>query len=223
MLVFLVGEGPNDIGGLSRSPPYQTEAPGFLQPIVRRVLDRPVTFRGRKLAVLPRQPLKGGRRIGTRRAAAAVSIAEALDADLLVLVTDLDGGSTLRDRRTAQRAHDAKRSALRDGLAGAGIPSAVGVPCRTIEAWALGDPVTLRSLFGDSADHMPTRSPEELWGSPTDPASSHPKHVLARVLGGDRATSENLSAVADACDLTKLRGGCSMSFVPFADDLAAAA
>lgn len=219
MVAFLVGEGPNDIGGLSRPPGHQTDTPGFLQPVVRKALDCSPAFRGRKLASLPRNRLRGATNVLTHKAAAAAAIAETQGADILVIVTDLDGRSAQRDRRQARRMLEVKRRALRQGVKG--FTSAVGVPCRTVEAWALGDLNALKMLFGDGVDAVPAGSPEDLWGGSRDADSNHPKQVLRRVVGR-KATTDDLNAIAEASDLAVLRDRCPMSFDPFATDLAAA-
>lgn len=222
MLVFLIGEGPNDIGGLSRPPGYQTDDHGYLQPIVRSLRGGSLAFQGRKLATLPREQLKGSKDVLIRRAAAAVAIAETLGASLLVFATDLDGGSLLRDRRRAKQAHDGKRAVLREGCEVAEVPCVIAVPCRTIEAWALGDASALQSLFGGDPERELDRPPEDLWGNPRDPTSNHPKQVLRRVVGRV-ATSHDLSTIAETSDPATLRESCPVSFVPFADELTAAA
>src|SRR5204863_6681594 len=89
-LIFLVGEGPHDIGGLARGPMSTSDEPGFIQPIVSKVLHGPLVFKGRKLSVFGRKRVKGLKAAISHKAHLAAMLARDFDADVLVFVTDVD-------------------------------------------------------------------------------------------------------------------------------------
>src|SRR5690242_14932224 len=139
MLIFLAGEGPNDIGGLSASPPYQDDSPGFLQPVIQRSICPEVTFAGRKIAALGKQRIRGLKEALSHKSAVATAIAEELGADLLIVSTDLDGGSGRKQEHTVRADLERKLDAIQAGHEAAAqgpIRCIAGIPCRTVEAWA---------------------------------------------------------------------------------------
>jgi hypothetical protein len=224
MKIFLVGEGRHDIGDLAAAPPYRGNKPGFLQPIVEKIIGSRVTFAGQKVSLLGKKPVRGIREILEKKAAVAAQLADLAESDLLVFVADLDRGSGTRQREAAvdiERRSEEIRRGCEAQTAGC-LECVPGIPCRTIEAWALGDPAAVVSLIGPGKPvRLPDgKSPEELWGKPRDPASGHPKMVLRRILGRTGG-QEDLGRIAECADLRTMRKACPLSFEPSAAELEA--
>lgn len=232
-VVFLVGEGPSDVGWLANEPSYQDRSDretGLLPPIIRRVAEEEgvsVRFEGRKLSYLGKAepskfsgPLLKARNKAhqklVKKASAAAALADSLDADALVFVTDADKtpGGRSKPAEGRKRRLDVL-DAVQKGLEGAAIPTVAGVPLRMIEAWALGDREAVSEFDGETP---PKGSPEQLWGAKDEPASNYPKHVLERVLG-EQATAELLADIGESADLDALAKGCPESFWPFLKEL----
>jgi hypothetical protein len=226
--VLLVGEGPCDIGDLAREPAYREEREGFLQPLLRSMIgdQAELDFEGRKLVHLPRHP-RGKTRAGklqAENACRALALASALDANALVLAFDTDKTSGTRAKRVERqrRLRELRESAER-GFAhareldedAASIQAAIAVPCRMIEAWALGDREALARLLGVSGHHLEYDAPEDLWGDEQDPDSGHPKCVWRRVTEG-RIELAEIGAEAAPSALAR---SCPDSVPPFADDV----
>jgi hypothetical protein len=183
-------------------------------------VDSSASFRGQKISLLGKKKIKGLSDALARKAAIAAALAQSEGADLLVFVTDLDGGSRTRTKVQKRSELERKGQAIGEGaeLGEAELRCIPGIPCRTIEAWALGDMATVELIGGDR-DHMPAgKLAEELWGKVRDPSSNHPKMVFERVLGRT-ATRRDFSEIAERADLTRVRRNCSLSFEPFADAL----
>ena len=222
-LVFLVGEGPTDIGALSREPAFQNDEPGFLQPIVRRILRGEPEFIGRKLSVFGKRHVKGLKEALSKKAYLAAMLAVQQNADVLVFVTDVDKGTGSNTRRQAAIMMEKLHAAIGEGIAraaadGSALPAAVGTPCRTIEAWVLGDPAAIRKVCGLHKGMTISRPPEEMWGAPHEPASGHPKSVLTRLIGSapDFGT---VAEIGERAHIATLRQNCPASFAPFAAEL----
>ena len=166
--VFIVGEGPDDIGDLA-NPAWQRPRPrrgrriadtGFIPPVVRRLgLERDLTFQidGHKYASLGRLG-REPREILAAKAKSAMALAASKGADALVFMHDVDNG-----------AHADVVAQIEAGFAAysptAGLTRPVAVaaaPLATVEAWALGAPDALPKVFDDVAE--PPRHPERLWG-----------------------------------------------------------
>src|SRR3954462_14760265 len=182
--VFLVGEGSTDIGGLAADPSYASHDPGFLQPVVERLLDREVKFSGRKVSVLGKRRVQGLREALARKGYIAAVLAAEVGADLLVFVTDRDGGKRVRSPQQREREMTRKNNAVSEGAtaSGASVNCVAGVACHTIEAWAMGDTTAVEAVGGKPVELPAGKDPEDLWGKPRDPGSNHPKSVLARLL-----------------------------------------
>lgn len=180
MIVFLVGEGPDDIGDLAKEPLYRMGNPGFLQPIIEAVVGPGVSFDGQKISLLGKKRVQGLRRALEEKAWRASLFASNADADCLVLVTDLDKeGKRGKSKRESEREIAAKREQIIQGFqaSGGSFPCIPGIPCRTVEAWAMGDANATAAVCGFSGRiELPDgKGPEELWGAPRDPQSNHPK------------------------------------------------
>jgi hypothetical protein len=215
--VFLVGEGFHDIGGLAAAPPFRSNDPGFLQPVVEQLLDREVRFSGQKVSVLGKKRVAGLKDVLARKGHIAAVLARDAGAELLVFVTDLDGGQRVRTSRQREREIARKTQAVTDGATASGmqIVCVAGVACHTIEAWAMGDLAAVEAVAGKPVELPAGKDPEDLWGKPRDPASNHPKSVLACLL--DRpAGRDDLSEIARQADLDTLASICKRSFGPFA-------
>lgn len=226
MRVFLVGEGPTDIGGLAAEPPYKSDGPGFIQPIVRKVVGQGVSFDGQKVSLLGKVRVRTLRQALARKAFVAAMLAEDAGSDLLVFAVDLDRGSG-SGRRAAESDLEARRRAIHAGCREAAedkLACAAAVACRTIEAWALADRDAVATAFGIARPiELPGgKEPEELWGRPRDPAGNHPKFVLARIIGR-KASRDDLSEIAERADIAQLKRACPLSFEPFLAELEAAA
>jgi hypothetical protein len=225
--IYVAGEGPNDIGDLAKEPVYRPDRrqEGFLQPAIRALRSGDeVHFDGSKITLLAKARFADLRTGLGQRAAAAYRIASAAGADAVVVVHDVDKAATGRATlQEARRSHQLVRQHLLDGFTMASdgsLSTAVGTPCRCIEAWALGDldaVSTVAALLKKPS--LPT-PPEELWGKPHDPQSNHPKQVLRRIFGGEAGTQEycDIAAVADP---GAVETNCPLSFAPFAQEIRA--
>jgi hypothetical protein len=227
--VLLVGEGPCDIGDLAKEPSFRKGKEGFLQPLLRTMAgdEIEIEFQGRKLTHLPKKPLGKPRagKLQAENASQALALAAALGANALVLSFDTDktSGAPAKRVERQRRLRELRKSAEHGfGHARAGdpdvaaIPTAIAIPCRMIEAWALGDREALAGLLEISpGDLEPYREPEDLWGDDEDRDSSHPKCVWKRVTSDRVEFAEIGAAVAP----TALAKACPDSFPPFADDV----
>lgn len=211
LLLFLCGEGANDIGGLAAEPEYQTNDDGFFQPIIRRLSETDVSFRGTQIKTLGREKIRGLSDAWSRKAQQARALAAYERADAVVLAGDVDSSAGERATRyEAQRRIDEIAEAMRTGFDSVSGPPSVGAtPCRTIEAWALGDVAAVCRVAGSETVVLP-RNPEELWGKPSDPTSNHPKCVLRRIFGGSVPTSA-YARIATEADLELLARACPLS------------
>jgi hypothetical protein len=226
--VLLVGEGPCDIGDLAIEPAYREGREGFLQPLLRSMVGDEVEleFEGRKLVHLPKEPRTRSRagKLQAENASRALALASALDMNALVLAFDTDKTPGVRARRAERqrRLRELRESAER-GFAhtraldedAAAIQTAIAIPCRMIEAWALADQEALARLLDVSDHDLEYGAPEDLWGDEEDPGSDHPKCVWRRVTEGRIELSE-IGAEATPPALAK---ACPDSFPPFAEDV----
>jgi Domain of unknown function (DUF4276) len=222
MKVFLVGEGRHDIGDLAAEPPYRGEKPGFLQPVVEKLVRSEAAFDGAKVTLLSKKRVSSRREALEGQARLAVALATNAGSNLLVFVRDLDRGSGTGRRKAAA---EIKRMSeeIRRGCethAAEDLQCVPGIPCRTIEAWALGDRAAVAELCGSTEPvELPDgKAPEDLWGKPRDPSSNHPKMILKRILGRD-GTQQDLSTIAERADPKAVRESCPLSFEPFAAEL----
>lgn len=224
MNIFLVGEGRHDIGDLANGPPYRSGDPGFLQPIIEKIVGSGVRFDGQKVSLLGKKRVRGLSKALEEKAWRACLFAENAEADLLVFVTDLDKESKSgTGRKESARDFAVKREQIMRGFrAYAGSLRCVpGIPCRTIEAWAMGDRVALAEVSGAAEPiKLPNgrRSPEGLWGAPRDPQSNHPKMVLRRIFGR-RVTQGDISSIGERADVSAVRKKCPLGFEPFVVEL----
>jgi hypothetical protein len=231
-LVYLVGEGPSDIGALALNQPYSPGSDGFMQPILRKLgpAGLELEFQGQKVSRLgrfgakPRLPGHG------ERAAKALALAAQARARVLVYVVDLDKTSGQRATATERRQRlQVMRAEIEAGFqaARARDPDAAtilcvtAVPIRMIEAWALADPKAVEAAAERFDSDECRQPPEALWGRQDDPKSDFPKHVLRRALGCD-ASAGVLAAIAEAAAIDRLRSQCPESFGPFCEDVARA-
>lgn len=235
-VVYLVGEGPGDIGDLATGGVSDQASEGFMQPLLRNLAGEKLRLRfigsrttrlvtGRRRAIAERSTGLA------KKASDALRLAEDAGARAVVFVADVDreGGSKKttgeRRRRREKIAGDIRRGfeqAKRTTPALGAIVTIAATPVRMIEAWALGDPAALRAIGGGTfAEEHLANSPEALWGAKRDPESNHPKRVIQRVLGRE-PSRDDLAAIADSADLVLLRTSCPESFEPFAQEVAAA-
>lgn len=226
--VLLVGEGPCDIGDLAKEPAYREGREGFLQPLLRAMAGgaAELDFDGRKLTHLPKKPMGKPRagKLQAENASQSLALASALGASALVLAFDTDKASGTPARRVErQKRLRELRASAEAGFAharegdpdAAAIHTAVAIPCRMIEAWALGDRAALARLLGVRPAALDYREPEDLWGDEGDPESSHPKCVWQRVTE-DRVDFAQIGAAAAPAALAR---ACPDSFPPFAADI----
>lgn len=221
MDVFLVGEGRHDIGDLAVERPYRGRRPGFMQPVVERLVEVDVSFDGQKVSLFGRARVRGLKDALARKAYIAATLARATGSDVLIFITDLDKGSGTGQRQ-AREEIERRSKEIRKGSAegsGGAVVCVPGIPCRTIEAWALSDRRAIERINSGGPARLPDgKRPEELWGERHDPNSNHPKMVLARILGRE-ATQDDLSKIAEDADIESMREVCSLSFEPFASEL----
>jgi hypothetical protein len=181
---------------------------------------------GRKLTHLPKKPLGKPRagKLQADNASRALAFASTLDASALVLSFDTDKtAGTSADRVERRRRLKELRASAEAGFAhtrasdadAAAISTVLAIPCRMIEAWALGDREALAKLLEASAEDLEYGEPEALWGDEEDPESDHPKCVWRRVTEEGVEFAE-IGAAAAPTTLAKI---CPDSFPPFADDV----
>ena len=226
--VLLVGEGPSDIGDLADQPSYREGRDGFLQPLLRKMVgeDVDLEFDGCKLMHLPKKPLgkSNAGRLQAKNASRALAMASAGGMNALVLAFDTDKspGDPAKRIERKRRLHLLRASAERGFAherehdeAAETIQTVIAVPCRMIEAWALGDRKALADLLDLPAESLDYDEPEELWGDEDDESSGHPKRVWRRVTE-KRIDFAEIGAKAAPSTLAKT---CPDSFPPFADDV----
>lgn len=231
--VFLVGEGPSDIGDLASQASYRDPddpREGFLQPILRNLVGPDIEldfFDGRKLTVLAGPTRKQPRHwLQRRKAHFALALATSFGADALVFSCDLDKGHGKHSEVERRKRLQEVRTSISEGFDHAResdpdakqVLTAIAVPARMIEAWALGDRDALTELLGMATGDLSYGNPEELWGDGENPASDHPKCTWHRITDG----AVTLAEAAEAAEPTVLRTSCPESFGAFADDVEAA-
>jgi hypothetical protein len=218
-LVFLVGEGPSDIGDLALEVQYRGSREGFFQPLLRRlVAPLALRFDGRKMTSLPkRSTSRRGRLDLSKKPAQALALAHDLTADVLVYVRDLDRqqGTRATPRNRAkqlremlddlERAFQAAKTRDQDL---AGLPVVIAIPAWMLESWVLADLDAIETASSRKVARgaFSGRS-EDLWGDENDPGSNHPKCVLGRVVEeklsapffADVATTISFKALSDQC------------------------
>ncbi|HBQ11623.1 MAG TPA: hypothetical protein DEF51_10845 [Myxococcales bacterium] len=225
-LIYLIGEGPHDIGWLADAPEWRPQASGrsvvpstgFLPPVLKRIASEygiEVRFDGRKLTSLA----AGGRALTagdalTRKAKQAVALAQRSGAHAIVFVHDVDKQQAARNSAVERQRQMARvRERIRAGLSGSEIPVLIATPSRMLEAWVLGDPRAIREHAAAGAPPAPA-NPETLWGAKRDPTSDYPKHVLKRCLGAPY-DADLLMRIAEISNLEAMGQSCPESFGPF--------
>lgn len=222
--VFIVAEGPSEVGDLGRDTHHQRPREGYFQPMLRKLLGVPLEFEGQKITLLGRfKPRGHGRLEGhADRAAKALALASTLeDCRVLVFVKDVDREPG-KKKSPAERGRKLKEmhQQIEQGFAasqGADSPLRIkATPCRMIEAWALGDKEAVMSIAekGGKPTVIPA-SPEDAWGDEHDPESNHPKCLLERALGR-RVSAEDFAELAERSSVARLRRSWPDSFAPFA-------
>jgi hypothetical protein len=231
--VYLVGEGPTELGDLAKEEMYRDDPPadGYAQALLRVIAgeDCPLEFEGRRVSLLGRTRVTEPRDALGKKARFALALAGDEGARALVLIHDLDRepGTKLSAREASRRraemqaaiagGFDAARTT--NGALGA-ITTLVGLPERMIEAWILGDPDALEA-HGLNADEARTITPEDTWGDEQIPASKHPKRVLQRTSDGPLHNGD-YAEVATHTNPDSLAKRCPRSFAPFLEAARAA-
>ena len=205
MKVFLVGEGPTDIGDLANSFQYRKDPPedGFLQPLIRTMVQEPCEIVGQKITALRPRTVRGRKTAIKGKAEIAAAVASVDEAD--VLVYSMDGDNDF----------DRRRGDLATKLDATGASYAIAMPRTTIEAWAMADDAALRSV--DDGITAPSQ-PENLWGKPKDPGSNHPKNYLTRLLG-ERPDRQLLAGIAANSLPSAMCATCPDGFRPFSNEM----
>lgn len=221
-LVFLVGEGTSDIGGLANPPPYATDEPGFLQPLLRRMAPGlNLGFAGRTIRSIGRTTFSDPKHALGRQARQALALADVEEATVLVFATDVDKATGVAASKTERnRKLRELRSVIEAGFAAAieAEPSLASIlritatPCRMVETWAAADLGAINAVGGDASE-VPAKAPEDRWGDEQDPHSNHPKNVLRRALG-KAAGPQDFADIANVIDCGLLSRTCP-SFVHF--------
>ena len=227
--VFLAGEGPSDIGDLAHEPQYRGDGEGFIQPLLRKLVDDvEIEFDGAKIAFLPGKRAAGVIGHG-EKARRALALAAASEATAVVFIKDVDRTAGVKQtERDARRRIDEMRKQIETGFAAArekspelsNVVAVAATPCRMIEAWALADPEALRTVGANPAEAP--EHPELLHGDERNPQSNHPKRVLERAFGR-AANREDFAAIATEADVTTLKRRCPLSFAPLAAEVRGAA
>jgi hypothetical protein len=222
--VFLAGEGVSDIGDLARPAGFRDGGEGFLQPILRSIVGDgfDLVFEGAKLTMLAKTRVRTPAALFTRHAAQAYALAEVEECAAVVFATDVDRErGTKRTRAEARERIATLRSSIKRGFADAAAESGrdlltvIATPCRTIEAWALGDPAALGEVAGERVDPTVCSRPEDRWGDEDDPDSDHPKRMLQRIVG-DRP---DLATIAELASPEAVAAACPLSFAPFVKEV----
>lgn len=226
--VYLVGEGPTDIGGLSSPPPYRDGSEGFMQPVLRKLGGgrRRLRFHGSKVTSLPKKRIFTTDAGHRRKASQALALACQEGADILVFVKDVDktAGHRATNKEARRRVRD-MRGEIEEGFEGArsaidkskSVRTFVATPCRMIEAWAMGDGRATACYAGCRQEDVPS-NPEMLWGNRSDPASNNPKCVLQRMLGRD-PTRQDFAEIAERSRPDEIARSCPLSFKPLCDSV----
>ncbi len=187
--VFLVGEGPTDIGDLADFPGYREGDEGFLQPILRQMVAGRADlsfFDGRKLTALKRLTRREPpHHLQTRKAAQALALASVLGADALVFSCDVDKAHGAAKAVERRRRLSELRKSIEAGFAhvratdpeAARVVTAAAVPARMIEAWAW--PIARRSPSSSTRTRPPSTTVRprscgatRTTGTPTIPSAS---------------------------------------------------
>lgn len=231
--VYLVGEGPTELGDLAKEEMYRDDPPadGYAQSLLRVIAgeDCPLEFEGRRVSLLGKTRVTEPRDALGKKARFALALAGDEGARALVLLHDLDREPGKKLSATeAQRRRGEMQATIARGFdvaretdsALASITTLVGLPERMVEAWILGD---ADALAAHGLDPREARGivPEDAWGDEKVPSSKHPKRVLARSC--DRPLHNgDYAAVAAQTDPDSLAKRCPRSFAPFLAEARAA-
>lgn len=226
MKVFIVAEGPSEMGDLGRST-HQRPREGYLQPMLRKLLCMPLEFEGQKITLLGR--FEKGRKLEGHadRAAKALALASTIDGcRVLVFAKDVDREpgkkkSTTERRRKLREMREQIDKGF-DAVKGAeDLLRIKATPCRMIEAWALGDRQAIKRVAKNGDLKAIPSDPEETWGDEHDPKSNHPKRLLERALGR-KVSADDFADLAEYADVPTLKRSCPDSFAPFVKETAEA-
>jgi hypothetical protein len=221
--ILLCGEGVTDVGEKqiwNSKSSDSIDSDGWLQPIVRKILNRRISFERRtrrELILLPRdekkyKPLPPAHGI---KALVAKSIAARESFDAIIYMVDADGKS--------QRDWREKRQEILTGFdcVKSDVPSIACVPKCTSESWLLSDANAWLDVGLRDTKCLPGQ-PEAAWGKRDDPNGNHPHRNFARACkdADVKDSRETRVALANVTDLTILAQKCPISFGAFKDDLA---
>jgi hypothetical protein len=216
MKIFVVGEGPHDIGDedWASRVGHAIQTDGWIQPILRKLLSGNLQFTKKRLkdiVLLPghkHRPWPPG-----HGAKAKMAKYLAGGCDVLVFMTDADTADIGEWRD--------KHQEIRAGLDAVenGVHAVACVPMSTSESWLLCDNAAWSKISG-TGQHCPSR-PEHLWGKRDDPEGNHPKMYFKRVCFALSISDsrETRVLVAGCLDVDALRSKCPISFVAFENEL----
>ncbi len=210
-----MGEGPHDIGRHDRFSPGESERPGVVQVLARKVCpqlaDDTPALRWTELSRFNPDAKKRG--FAAKMKAAAL-IAERLHAcDGIVCVTDHDRD----DERVRQ---------IEDGVASlrGSTRVAAGIAYESIEAWTLGAAEAIAEELGlderEVRKAYPATHVEALYQN-SGREEHRPKELLARIAASaGRGPGQDFRVrVAERTDVSKLERACPRGFAPFAVSL----
>lgn len=167
--VFVAGEGASDIGDLCRPRAFRSGREGYLQPILRKLGGDDVALEldGAQIRTLGRTRIKTPAKLYSTHAAQAYAMAAVGGADVVVFCHDVDRvPGTKRSMHEARKQMAEITASVERGFAdarreaGMALATVVATPCRTIDAWALGDPAALVRVADGELSVEVCRDPE---------------------------------------------------------------
>jgi hypothetical protein len=198
VVLEVFGEGKTDIGKESATP--QLPDQGVLPILVHRLCDQPAVMRvkTKRYAHLEGKGLWQKVRFAKRQARYNAGTCGA------VFVLDTEGNDRIISELAKGRDHELPE-----------FPLAVGAARPCIEAWLLGDSLSLCQALGLSHSPELPEDPESL-PAPCRNREYNPKTVLAN-LGADSQIQKDMIARKVSLNLVRMR--CPRSFEPFAAEI----
>ena len=215
MRVLFVGEGPHDIGRRDAFNPDESQRPGVVQVLARKVCshlaDDSPALRWSELARFHPDAKKRG--FGAKMKAAALIAERRLGCVGIVCVTDRDRDDD-RVRQIAEGA-EALRGTTR---------VASGIAVESVEAWTLGAPEAIAEELGLDEKAVRQSYPgahvEALYQN-SGHLDHRPKDLVEKIAdrSGREPGQEFRVRVAERTNVSRLERACPAGFAPFAASL----